>query len=102
MFLEFAYRLPRRQSIEQFPNCFLQHWMPGLGCNFGKRLEDEASLRHGGVRNREIGRVHDRVTSEQNVDIDCARAFFLDALTAHRFLDAEYVCHQLRGSFGAF
>src|SRR5579859_2111465 len=76
--------------------------MRGLGCDFSERLEDEASLRHRGMRNRQVGSVYDGVSAEKNIDVNGARTLPLDALTPHRFLDRKYVCHQLSGSFAAF
>ena len=47
------------------------------------------------MRDGQLRRRDDRVPEQQDVDVDGARAFFLDALPAHLQLDLEQGGHQL-------
>src|SRR5579862_4142834 len=78
-----------RQVVEQLTNGALQHRMPDVGCNFGQRLQNEASLVHGGMRNLQLRYADHGIAEQQDVDIDGARAFGQCAPPAHLLLDGE-------------
>src|SRR5215470_16617398 len=68
--------------------------------DFRQGLEHKTAFVHCRMRNGEGGCIHDRSAKQQNVDINCARAFRLRAATAHFLLDGkssreELFWHQL-------
>ena len=71
--------------------------MARVGCNLGQGFQHEAALVHGGMGNRQSGRVHTGVAEKQNVDIDGARPLWLDASPTHSLLDFENSLQQLVG-----
>lgn len=52
-----------------------------------------------GMRDCKRGNFDDRVTEEKNIDVDCARTFFLLALPPHTLLKGQKPSDQLPGHF---
>ena len=90
------------EGLQQLAGGALEHGMADLRRDLGQRLEHEAALVHGGMGNGEFGGVHHGVAEEQDVEINGARAFGLDATAAHLLLDGQHARKKLlRHPFGA-
>src|SRR5580704_6831941 len=66
--------------------------------DLGQRLQYEAALLHGGMRDGQALLVNDRVIKQENVDVDDARTFFLRSAATQLLLDVENAGEQLFGA----
>ena len=75
--------------------------MSPVGCNLSKRFQNESALVHRRMGTLEFRRADDGIAEEQDVEIDVAWAFGLDAVAAHRLLDLlDFRQEFLRREFG--
>ena len=63
--------------------------MTHTGSDFCQRFQHETPFLHSRVRDAQAPGVDDRISKQQNVDVDAARAFFLGARSSHLLLDLE-------------
>jgi hypothetical protein len=66
-----------------------------IGREFSQRFEDESAFGKGRVRDRESRFLDDPISEQQNIEVDEARAFLLDALTAHGGFEGEQCVQEL-------
>ncbi len=68
--------------------------------NLPQRFQHESALGHGGMRDSYFWGVEDYVFHEEDVDVDVAGAFGLEAMASHVLFDGEdFVQQFLRGAF---
>ena len=73
-----------------------------IGREFSQRFEDESAFGKGRVRDCEARFLDDPISKQQNIEVDEARAFFLEALAAHGGFEGEQGVQKLAGRLRGF
>ena len=98
---ELSYDLPWRQGIPEFTNGPVQLRMANAGSDLRQRYQHKASFLQGRMRYGQAFASDGRISEQQNVDVDAARALFPDPYSSNLFFDLENCGHELlRGLFG--
>src|SRR5438045_4888616 len=71
--------------------------MPELGRDLGQRFQHKTSSCHGGMRNRQLRRIHNCVSEKKNIDVDRTWPLRLNALAPHLFFYPQQFRHELPG-----
>jgi len=93
--------LPGRKRVAQFAYCALEDWVSKIRRDLGKRLQNEPSLMHTGMRDGQADSFNHGRPEQEDVDVDDPWAILLFSLAPHLLFEVQDCGDQLpRHLFG--